>query len=410
MNVPPASNLPNTLPAPIPSKLKWWSNARFGLFIHWGPISLMGKEISWSRDPNPSGPNPGGIPATIYDSLYKQFNPVKFNATQIANLAKETGMKYIVFTCKHHDGFCEFDSQYTDYKITSQLSPYGKDIVGQLANASHKANLHWCVYYSPPDLHNPDYVTNQKQYDIYFHHQVLELLKNYGKTDLVWFDGLGHSASFWDAATLFQQMRAVNPSLIINDRCGLPGDYSTPEQTVGKFDDQHPWETCMTIGNQWAFDPNDVYKSSVQCIQTLAKCVGGDGNLLLNIGLRPDGTVDPTQEDRLHALGKWMKVNGPSVYGTRGGPYLPGADYVSTHRGRTVFIHILQWHGDSIELPPLPMDIVSAQTMDGSPVKFVQTARGVVITVPSSLQDSADTVIALKLIGNSMKLSTIPAS
>ncbi|HEX3983095.1 MAG TPA: alpha-L-fucosidase, partial [Acidisoma sp.] len=234
-------------PAPVPAKMQWCQDARFGMFIHWDPSSVAGAEISWSRDPNPGGPNPGGIPAAVYDKLYMKFDPVKFNPAEVVGLAKQAGMKYIVFTTKHHGGFCNFDSAYTDYKITSPLSPYRKDIVKMLANATHKAGLHWGIYYSQVDLHQPDYGVDQPAYDLYLRHQIEELITHYGKVDVIWFDGLGHPASYWDADSLFADIHRLDPTAIINDRCGLPGDFSTPEQRIGSYDDQRPWETRMTI-------------------------------------------------------------------------------------------------------------------------------------------------------------------
>jgi alpha-L-fucosidase len=394
-------------PAPTPPHMQWWRDTRFGMFIHWGPISLKGQEISWSRDPGPLGPNPGGIPAAEYDSLYKQFDPVKFDAKAIVAMAKAAGMKYIVFTCKHHDGFCEFDSKLTDYKITSPESPYRKDIVKQLSDACHAAGLHWCVYYSQPDIHNPDYRVNQAQYDKFFHAQVHELLTDYGKVDLIWFDGLGNSADFWDAPSLFKDMRAVDPNLIINNRCGLTGDYYTPEQTIGAYDDQRPWETCMTIGDQWAYKPDDHYKSATQCVQTLARCVGGDGNLLLNIGPRPDGSVDPTQADRLHAMASWMKTHGEAVTGTRGGPYKPTSAYVSTRKGDTVYVHVLHWTTEGVTLPALPRRIVGSRLLGGGTAQVTQTATGVTLDVPANRRDATDTVVALRLDGTAMDMAAI---
>jgi alpha-L-fucosidase len=395
-------------PAPVGAHMTWWKDARFGLFIHWGPISEMGGEISWSRDPNPAGPNPHGIPAAVYDSLYKTFNPVNFDAKQVVSLAKAAGMKYIVFTTKHHDGFCEFDSKYTDYKVTSPECPYGRDIVKELADATHAAGLHWCVYYSPPDLHNPDYIVNQSAYDVYFHNQVMELLTKYGKVDGVWFDGLGRSADFWDAKTLFARIKAVDPDAIINNRCGLPGDYYTPEQTIGAYDDQNSWETCMTIGNNWSYNPHDSYKSGAECIQTLARCIGGDGNFLLDIGPRPDGTINPTQADRLRQIAKWMKINSEAVYGTRGGPFKPTDRYAATRKGDTVYVHVLDWQGgDSIELPALPRRVIDSRLIGGGSVAVTQHSDSLVITVPEQRHDPADTVVALKLDGTAMDLSPI---
>ena len=397
-------------PAPTDKRMQWWRDARFGMFIHWGPISVKGQEIGWSRSPGPGGANPGGIPAAEYDALYRQFDPVKFDAKAIVALAKAAGMKYIVFTCKHHDGFCEFDSKYTDYKITSPASPYRRDIVRQLADACHAAGLHWCVYYSQPDYHHPDFQVNQPAYDRYFHSQVHELLTNYGRVDLIWFDGLGHDAAFWDARNLFKEMRAVNPNLIVNDRCGLPGDYYSPEQVIGAYDDQRPWETCMTIGDQWAYKPDDHYKSATQCIRTLARCAGGDGNLLLNIGPEPDGSVNPTQADRLHAISAWMKTHGEAVTGTRGGPYKPAAGYVSTRKGNTVYLHLLRWSGDSVTLPALPKRIAGSRLVGKGSAKVVQTAGGVTVSVPAGSRDAADTVVELELDGTAMDIGPIKPS
>lgn len=403
-------SLPNVnaqTPAPTQPKMQWWRDARFGMFVHWGPITLKGTEISWSRNPGPLGENKDGIPASEYDELYKKFNPVKLNPKEIVGLAKAAGMKYIVFVCKHHDGFAEFDTQYSDYKITSKNSPFGKDIVKEMSDECHKAGLHWCVYYSQPDLHNPDYRVNQPKYDQYMRNQIGELLTNYGKVDLIWFDGLGASADFWEAQTLFDEMLKINPNLIINNRCGLPGNYETPEQVIGGYDDQHPWETCMTIGDQWSYKPNDAYKSGIQCIQTLAKCIGGDGNLLLNVGPLPDGSIDPTQADRLHTIAAWMKKHSEAVYGTRGGPFLPTRRYVSTRKGDTVYVHILKWEGNKALLPPLPLKIVKAKLLGGGKVDFDQADQGITVSVADRLQDPADTVIALQLDGDAMRLSPI---
>lgn len=394
-------------PAPVPAKMHWWKNARFGMFIHWDPSSVAGAEISWSRNPNPGGPNPSGIPAAVYDKLYTKFDPVKFNPAQVVGLAKQAGMKYIVFTTKHHGGFCMFDSAYTSYKVTSPLCPYHKDIVGQLSSAAHKAGIHWGIYYSQVDLHQPDYGVNQPAYDLYLRRQIDELLTHYGKVDVVWFDGLGHDASFWDANSLFADIHRLDPTAIINDRCGLPGDFYTPEQRIGAYDDQRPWETCMTISTGWSYHPNDTYKSAKECIQDIARCVGGDGNMLLDIGPRPDGTIDPGDVAALQGIGAWMKVNGAAVYGTRGGPYKPSFDYVSTRNSRTVFIHVLGWDGNSIDLPALPLKVESACVLGHGKVRFRQTASSLTITVPPAEQSGSDTVVALKVAGGPLTLSPI---
>ena len=184
-------------------RMAWWGRtARFGMFIHWGPVSLTGKEISWSRE----GGFHGGTPTAVYDDLYKQFNPTAFDAKRWVAIAQAAGMKYIVFTTKHHDGFCEFDSKLTDYKITSSQSPFRRDVVKELADARHQAGMKFGVYYSQPDVHHPDYRTaNHARYVEYFHGQVRELLSNYGEISVIWFDGLGGSAKDWDALRRFSR-------------------------------------------------------------------------------------------------------------------------------------------------------------------------------------------------------------
>jgi len=301
-----------------------WREMKFGLFIHWGPVSLKGTEIGWSRGGERRGRSgTGSIPAEEYDNLYKQFNPVKFNADEWIQVARDAGMKYLVFTSKHHDGFSMFDSKLTDYKITN--SPFKRDVVKELADACHKAGLKLGFYYSPVDWYHPDYRTeNHSRYIEFLHGQIRELCTNYGRLDILWFDGLGGSAKDWDSENLFRMIRRLQPHIIINNRAGLPADHDTPEQRIGKFQTDRPWETCMTICRQWAWKPNDQMKSLKQCIQTLVWVVGGDGNLLFNVGPMPDGRIEPRQVERLKEMGDWLKKYGHTIYGTRGGPFKNG--------------------------------------------------------------------------------------
>jgi alpha-L-fucosidase len=381
------------------ARMKWWQEARFGMFIHWGPVSLKGTEIGWSRNPGPNGAR-GNIPAAEYDGLYKQFNPVKFSAREWVATAKAAGMKYMVFTSKHHDGFCEFDSRLTDHKITNPQSPFHRDVVKELAEACRAAGIRFGVYYSQPDCHHPDYRTaNHDRYIKYLHGQVGELLSNYGRIDMIWFDGLGGSAKDWDAPRLFTLIRRLQPEIIINDRCGLAGDFSTPEQTIGAFQIDRPWETCMTICNQWAWRPNDDMKSLKKCLQVLITCAGGDGNLLFNVGPMPSGEIEARQVERLKQMGQWLTRYGQTIYGTRGGPYKPGKGIVSTRRGDTVYVHVLQRRGDSIVLPALPKKIISAALLTGGRVALAQADGEITLSVPKADRQEIDTIIALTLDG-----------
>ncbi len=384
-----------------------WREMKFGLFIHWGPVSLKGTEIGWSRGGERRGRNDkstGSIPVEVYDNLYKRFNPVKFDADEWIQIAKDTGMKYLVFTSKHHDGFSMFDSKHTDYKITN--SPFKRDVVKELADACHKAGLKLGYYYSPPDWYHPDYRTeNHDRYIRFLHGQLREICSNYGKIDIIWFDGLGGKAQDWDSENLFRMIRELQPDIIINNRAGLPGDHDTPEQRIGKFQNNRPWETCMTICRQWAWKPNDKMKSLKQCMDTLVRVVGGDGNLLFNVGPMPDGSIEPRQVERLKEMGNWLKKYGKSIYGTRGGPYKPSGWGASTYKGNTIYIHVLDWQSDTLTLPPIPKKIIAGSVMTGGKASVKQSKKAVEISVPKSFQRDLDTIIILQLEGPASEIS-----
>ncbi|MCY3020326.1 MAG: alpha-L-fucosidase [Planctomycetota bacterium] len=383
-----------------PEDVRKWREMRFGLFIHWGPVSLKGTEIGWSRggERRGTGGGKGPIPVEVYDNLYKEFNPTKFDAREWVAIAKAAGMKYLVFTTKHHDGFCEFDSSLTDYKIAN--SPFKRDVVKELAGACHEAGLALGWYYSPPDWHHPDYRTaNHARYVEYLHGQLRELCTNYGKVDIIWFDGLGGSAKDWDAANLFKMLRELQPHIILNNRAGLPADWDTPEQTIGKFQTHRPWETCMTICQQWAWQPNDRMKSLKECIQTLVKCAGGDGNLLFNVGPMPTGEIEPRQVERLKEMGQWLAKNGASIYATNGGPFRPGAWGCSTYKDSTIYVHVLNWQGDSVTLPAIQKKIVSSSLLTGGAAQVKQSDEGIEISVPQADRPEIDTIVVLNLDG-----------
>ncbi|MDP2895300.1 MAG: alpha-L-fucosidase [bacterium] len=379
------------------ARMAWWRDAKFGLFIHWGPVSLKGTEIGWSRGGERRGTGgTGQIPLDVYDNLYKQFNPVKFNADEWVSIAKSAGMKYLVFTSKHHDGFSMFDTKLTDYKITN--SPFTRDVVGELAKACHEGGLRFGFYYSPPDWHHPDYRTeNHARYIKFLHGQLRELCSNYGRVDIVWFDGLGGKAEDWDSPTLLKMIRQLQPRVIINNRAGLPADHDTPEQEIGHFQTDRAWESCITIGTQWAWKPDDRIKSLKECIDTLVRCVGGDGNLLFNVGPMPTGEIEPRQVARLKEMGEWLTRYGESIYGVRGGPFRPGLWGASTYKGNNVYVHILTWPQETILLPPIQKKIVASSTLTGGAVNLKQTDAGIEISVAASSRQELDTIVVLEL-------------
>jgi len=389
-------------------RLQWWREARFGLFIHWGPVSLKGTEIGWSRGGERRGYGSKGDQVTVevYDNLYKEFNPTNFNAREWVALAQAAGMKYLVFTSRHHDGFSMFDTKASDYKITSPLSPFRRDVVKELAEACHEAGLRFGLYYSQPDWHHPDAFTpdRHERYLAYLKQQVTELCSNYGRLDIFWFDGLGKPAKDYDGEGLVKIIRSLQPNIIINNRTGLPEDHDTPEQRVGKYQDHRAWESCITICRQWAWKPNDDMKSLRECLQTLVLCAGGDGNLLFNVGPMPDGRIEPRQVERLKEMGAWLAKNGESIYGTRGGPWKPTKAVASTRKGNTVFVHVFRAPDGRVELPDIPRRVKAAARLGGGAVQCRQQAGKLALSFDPGTADALDTIVRLELDGSAMDL------
>jgi alpha-L-fucosidase len=405
------------------ASIERWKNLRFGMFIHWGPVSILGTEIGHSRAGENRGRENvrrrGTVPVEVYDNLYRMFNPVKFNPDEWVQLAKDAGMKYLVFTAKHHDGFCNFDSRLTDYKITSEKSPYRKDILRQLSDACRRGGIDWGVYYSQPDWFHPDYRNGEahKKYIQYLHGQVREILANYGPTHMWFFDGLGGTSEDWDAAALLRTMRRMEPGLVINNRAGLPADNDTPEQRIGMFQNERPWETCATVGRQWAYKPDDDLRSIDECLHGLVSCAIGDGNFLFNVGPRPDGLIESSHAARLREMGTFLRQYGESIYATRGGPFVAPDEKLrpararsfalaegrwwggSTHRGNAVYLHILRWPTDTILLPAISRRIVRHSLLAGGQARVEQTAAGIEVSVPAARRHAVDTIVKLELDG-----------
>ena len=388
-----------------------WQSWRFGMFIHWGPVSLKETEISWSRaNSNPKCPNKGQIPVAVYDNLYKEFNPTNFNAVKWVATAKAAGMKYMVLTAKHCDGFLLWDSKVDDYNIMH--TPFKRDVCAELAKAAHEAGMKIGWYFSPEDWRDPDFRTERNAAFVgRMQAEIRELLSNYGQIDLLWFDwDLGEP--MYDQAGTYALVKKLQPQILLNNRLDLgPGnsdrqilstnaDFYTPEQSVGGYDDQRPWESCMTVSahDHWAWGgANDGVKSTAECLQMLINAAGGDGNVLLNVGPRPDGVIDPEQANRLKDIGAWLAKNGESIYGTRGGPWKPKNGITSTRNGNQVFIHVMHSDAGRIELPALPAEIKSASLLNGDKVECSQKDGRLVVAIPPASLDAIDTVVKLEL-------------
>jgi len=397
-------------PAAQPDAIKRWQDMRFGMFIHWGPVSLTAQEIGWSRG--------GKTPIAEYDSLYKKFNPEKFNADEWVAIAKSAGMKYMVLTTKHHDGFCLWNTKLTDYNIMN--SPFKRDVVKELSAACKKQGMAFGAYYSVTDWYDPNWpvtspagkVKREKSdldaYEKYLQGQITELITNYGPLVTIWND-VPAMYKERGAATI-KMVRQLQPDILINNRTGAGGDYQTPEQHIGGFNDKQPWESCMTISahNHWAWGgASDGVKPLQTCIAMLVNCAGGDGNMLLNVGPTPLGDIAPEQVARLKEMGAWMEKYGVSVYGTRGGPWMPGKGMVSTRKDNTIYVHIMKWAGDTLTLPPISHKIVKSTALTGGTAEVKQDDAGVTLSVPAADRQEIDTIVALELDGPAADIAPI---
>ena len=404
--------------------LKEFQEMRFGMFIHWGPVSLKGEEISWSRG--------NQIPKEEYDKLYLKFNPELYSAVDWVGAAKAAGMQYIIITSRHHDGFSLWDSEYTNYDMSA--TPYGKGILKELAEECEKQGIKFGTYYSicdwyrddyPVDYPAPDYTFNEarsmdsatqvqmEHYITFMKNQLRELIEDYN-TFLIWFDGEWEWAWTHEMGTdMYAYLRGMKDDILINNRVDkgregmedksrtarFAGDFATPEQQIGAFDNKFAWETCMTIGEQWAWKPNDKLKSKKECIHTLLQTVGGDGNLLFNVGPMPDGRIEERQVEILTEIGQWLSINREAVYGTRGGPYLPSEKIVSTHKENKIYLHLLSKPGKKLVLPLAEgVTVRSARFLqDNSSLKVSQDDETLTLSLPKELPDKVASVIELTL-------------
>ncbi|MCC6444234.1 MAG: alpha-L-fucosidase [Armatimonadetes bacterium] len=332
-------------------RLQWWTEARFGMFIHWGlyAIPARGEWVMLCER----------IPKEEYARLSSAFRPGKFDADAWVALAREAGMKYMVLTTRHHDGFCLWDSQVSDF--TAPKTAARRDFVAEYVEACRKAGMRVGFYYSLLDWRFPAYWTGPEkdpegwiqslneewvEFVDYVHAQVRELCTRYGKIDILWYDGgWPHDARDWRAKELNETVRDLQPDIIINNRSGLPEDLDTPEQHITAF--ARPWEACMTIDDLWwGYHPGDPnLKSSMQLVRNLVRCVSANGNFLLNIGPKSDGSIPAPFAARLKEIGGWLSRNGESVYGCGSSPF--GQMHLGhvTARGQTVYLHVMYWPG-----------------------------------------------------------------
>jgi alpha-L-fucosidase len=432
------AQVPQETEAQFQARMAWFREARFGMFIHWGLYSVAAGE--WNGKPVPSAgewiQETAKIPTSQYEKLLPQFNPVKFDAHEWVRIAKDAGMKYLVITSKHHDGFCLFDSKLTDWDITS--TPFKRDALKELSVACRDEGVRLCFYHSIMDWHHPDWGTrrpwNDKasgepdmdRYVAYLKGQLKELLTNYGPIGILWFDGEWEKAWTHERGIdLYNYVRSLQPDIIVNNRVGKAragmsgmdqgakrvGDYGTPEQEIPPtgFGPGVYWESCMTMNDTWGYKKNDHHwKSARQLIHNLIDCASKGGNYLLNVGPTGEGLIPEASVERLAEIGRWMKVNSQAIYGTSASPFkkLP-FDGRCTAKGNKLYLFVFAWPTEGLKLSGLNNKVLSARALDGgAPLELhVETAPGqssappvLAIDKPAAIDPSA-TVVELTLAG-----------
>ncbi|MFV0342859.1 MAG: alpha-L-fucosidase [Anaerocolumna sp.] len=325
-------------------KLKWFSDARFGMFIHWGIYSVSGRG-EWIL-------NRERIPYEEYISLYaNNFRAENYNPDEWVKIAKEAGMRYMVLTTKHHDGFCLWNTKTTDFN-SLQLGPK-RDIVKEYVTAVRKAGLKVGIYYSPADWHHPDYPGSyardwthvwedeeaRKRFVEFYTEQIKELVTDYGKIDLFWYDGCLPKPL--DGTKVNKMIKEYQPDILISNRNGEPFDFMCCEQAIVPTKDGTPWEACMTLNDNWGYHRGDNnYKSARDVILLLTETAKDGGNLLLNVGPKGDGTIPVESTRILKQVGNWMDANGEAIYGSEKSPFSWGTSSTLTVKGSKVYIHV----------------------------------------------------------------------
>jgi alpha-L-fucosidase len=429
----------------VQKNLQKWQGLKFGLFMHWGTYSQWGVVESWSLCPEDEGwtqrRGPYGADYNAYKKAYENlqttFNPTKFNPEKWVAAAKDAGMKYVVFTTKHHDGFSMFDTKQTDYKITDSKTPFStnprSNVTKEIFGAFAKENFMIGAYFSKPDWHTDSYwwpyfppkdrnvnydpakhPDRWQKFKDFTYNQIQELMTDYGKVDILWLDGgwvrpksTIDTTVDWQKSITFNQdidmpkiaaaARIKQPGLIVVDRtvAGPYENYTTPEQQVPSQPLDHPWESCITMGNSWSYVPGDHYKSANEIVNLLVKIVSRGGNLLMNIGPGPDGDWDPVAYSRLQEIGKWIKINGEGIYNsTSVAPYSEGSTYYTKSNNSNSIYAFVTGEKELVLLPEFVIfhlqgiSKIKAITLLGTnkKMKFTTANGEIKVTVPAGLQ------------------------
>jgi alpha-L-fucosidase len=341
--IPPSDAAQTKQAATRAQRMAWWHAAKFGMFIHWGLYSVIGQH-EWALEQQ-------GVPIPQYEILAKHFHPKPNAARDWARLAKRAGQKYMVMTTKHHEGFCMWDTKLTDYCATKQ-GP-GRDLVREYVEAARAEGLRVGFYYSLMDWHHPDGARcktdeeARKRFVEYTHGLIRELLTNYGKIDVLWYDvSWPLTPEGWESQRMNEMVFELQPEIIVNNRNGLEGDFATPEQHIQASEGGRAWEACMTLNDSWGFNrADDSWKTPKVVVNNLATCAQGGGNYLLNIGPQPDGSVPEPSIAVLEPVGAWLERNGKSIYETERGDFRATSGSNFTRKGNTMYVHQRFWPG-----------------------------------------------------------------
>jgi len=375
-------------------RMRWWHQARFGMFVHWGLYSAVGRH-EWVMENE-------AIPVAEYEQLARHFTPQPNAARAWAKLARQAGQKYMVMTTKHHEGFCLFDTKLTNYSAPKQAC--GRDLVKEYVDAARAEGLRVGFYYSLMDWHHPDGArcaedeSARRRFVDYIHGQVRELCTNYGQLDVLWYDvNWPLTPEGWEAAEMNAMVRKLQPGIIINNRTGLAEDFATPEQRIEASD--RAWEACMTMNGSWGYQrADDDWKSPKTVLRNLITCARDGGNYLLNIGPRPDGSIPEESVRILTAAGKWMEKNGDTIYTAEPCQVKRSAYALFTRKGNTLYMHVYFWPGDYVAISGLKAQVKSARLhASGKTLKFDQDRFRTRFTgLPASAPDDPLTTIAIE--------------
>lgn len=428
-----------TVPAPAKAtpvdRLAWWRAARFGLFIHWGLYAVPAGEWAGRTDHGEWIRHNGKIPLDIYDRFRFEFDPAAFDPLTWVRMAKHAGMRYIVMTTKHHDGFALFDSKVSTFSVMS--TPFKRDVIRELVAACRTEGMRVGFYYSIMDWHHADYLPRRdwetdrptdgadfERYVRFMKSQLRELLTNYGPIDVLWFDGQWEGTWNTDhGRDLYQFVRRLQPNIVINNRVGpiggdlgkgdarrALGDFGTPEQEVPATGIPGlAWETCLTMNRNWGYNRADKdFKSTKTLVRTLVDVASKGGNLLLNVGPDADGRVPPASVERLAAIGRWMHVNEESIRGTSASPFpaLPWGRATMKPRGAgtRVYLHVFDWpadgklHVDGLLNRPTRAFLLGLGPSSPLTMSTAEAGR-LTIDLPADAPDSTDTVVVIDLPG-----------